>query len=373
MSYRDRTSTSGPKKLLALDGGGIRGVLTLEILAAIEDLLRHELGADDVFVLADYFDYIAGTSTGAIVAAGLARGMHVKELQNLYATRGAEMFDKAFITKRFQYKYDSSRLQGLLQEFFGAETTFGDDQLRTLLMMVLRNASTDSPWPLSNNPQAKYNQADRTDNNLLLPLWQLVRASAAAPTFFPPEVVTIGPHDFVFVDGGLTMYNNPAFQLFLMATLNVYGLEWPAGEDEMLLVSVGTGTSPKANENLQPGDMNLLFNAGSVPSALMAAALNEQDLLCRVFGRCRHGAPLDREVGDLRTGPGILDRRMFTYLRYNAELTRPGLDELGLEDIQPEDVQRLDSVAHIGDLQRVGMRAARAVRREHFAGFLRQP
>jgi hypothetical protein len=373
MSYRDRTSTLGPKKLLALDGGGIRGVLTLEILAAIEDLLRHELGSGDDFVLADYFDYIAGTSTGAIVAAGLARGMRVKELKNLYAARGAEMFDKAFITKRFQYKYDSSRLRGLLQEFFGAEITFGDDRLRTLLMMVLRNASTDSPWPLSNNPQAKYNQADRADNNLLLPLWQLVRASAAAPTFFPPEVVTIGPHDFVFVDGGLTMYNNPAFQLFLMATLNVYGLEWPAGEDEMLLVSVGTSTSPKANENLQPGDMNLLFNAGSVPSALMAAALNEQDLLCRVFGRCRHGAPLDREVGDLRTGPGILDRRMFTYLRYNAELTRSGLDELGLEDIQPEDVQRLDSVAHIGDLQRVGMRAARAVRREHFAGFLRQP
>jgi uncharacterized protein len=343
--------------------------LTLEILAVMEDLLRHKLGAGDDFVLADYFDYIAGTSTGAIEAAGLARGMRVKELQDLYVARGAEMFDKAFITRRFAYKYDSSRLQGLLQEFFGAETIFGDDQLRTLLMMVLRNASTDSPWPLSNNPGAKYNQAHRADNNLLLPLWQLVRASTAAPTFFPPEVVNIGPHDFVFVDGGVTMYNNPAFQLFLMATLDVYGLGWPAGEDEMLLVSVGTGTSPKANENLQPGDMNLLFNAASVPAALMGAALNEQDLLCRVFGRCRHGVQLDREVGDLRTGPGILDQRMFTYLRYNAELTRPGLDELGLTDIQPENVQRMDSVAHIGDLQRVGRQAARAVRPEHFDGF----
>src|SRR5215472_15856761 len=240
MSYRDRISTGGPKKLLALDGGGIRGVLTLEILAAIEDLLRDELGAGDDFVLADYFDYIAGTSTGAIEAAGLACGMRVKELQDLYTTRGADMFDKSFITRRFEYKYDSSRLQGLLQEYFGAETTFGGDRLRTLLMMVLRNASTDSPWPLSNNPQAKYNKAERADNNLLLPLWQLVRASTAAPTFFPPEVVTIGPHDFVFVNNSVTMYNNPAFQLFLMATLDVYGLQWPAGEDEMLLVSVGT-------------------------------------------------------------------------------------------------------------------------------------
>lgn len=84
MSYHDRASVPGPKKLLALDGGGIRSVLTLEILAVMEDLLRHELGARDDFVLADYFDYIAGTNTGAIEAAGLARGMRVKELQDLY-------------------------------------------------------------------------------------------------------------------------------------------------------------------------------------------------------------------------------------------------------------------------------------------------
>jgi patatin-like phospholipase/acyl hydrolase len=177
MSYRDRAGTVGPKKLLALDGGGIRGVLTLEILAAIEDLLRHELGAGDGFVLADYFDYIAGTSTGAIVAAGLACGMRVKELQNLYAARGADMFDKAFIIKRFQYKYDSSRLQGLLQEYFGAETTFGGDRLRTLLMMVLRNASTDSPWPLSNNPRAKRQPSSRLRS---LPLARTTSSSSTA-------------------------------------------------------------------------------------------------------------------------------------------------------------------------------------------------
>jgi uncharacterized protein len=73
------------------------------------------------------------------------------------------------------------------------------------VLMVLRNATTDSPWPLSNNPRAKYNQEDRADNNLLLPLWQLVRASTAAPVYFPPELIQVGDHDFVFVDGGLTM------------------------------------------------------------------------------------------------------------------------------------------------------------------------
>ena len=111
----------------------------------------------------------------------------------------------------------------------------------------------------------------------------------------------------MFVDGALTMYNNPAFQLFLMATLDAYRLGWPATESDLLLVSVGTGTSPKADDHLRPDAMNLLFNANSVPAALMHAALNEQDLLCRVFGRCRHGAPIDLEVGDLMHGEGLLE------------------------------------------------------------------
>src|SRR5690606_11238382 len=142
---------------------------------------------------------------------------------------------------------------------------------------------------------AKYNRSDRDDNNLELPLWQLVRASTAAPVYFPPEVVEVGRHRFIFVDGGVTTYNNPSFLLFLMATVEPYRLQWQAGKDRMLLVSVGTGASAKANANLQPSEMNLLYNAGSIPSALMYAALNEQDMLCRVFGDCRHGDPLDRE------------------------------------------------------------------------------
>ena len=77
-----------------------------------------------------------------------------------------------------------------------------------------------------NNPAAKYNQRDRKDCNLDLPLWQLVRASTAAPVYFPPEVVKLGRKEFIFVDGGITTYNNPAFQLFLMATLPPYRLCW---------------------------------------------------------------------------------------------------------------------------------------------------
>jgi hypothetical protein len=117
--------------------------------------------------------------------------------------------------------------------------------------------------------------------------------------------------------------------------------------------------------------MNLLYNAGSVPSALMFAALNEQDMLCRVFGRCRAGAMLDREIGDLLDSKGPVEPRLFTYARYNAELTREGLDELGLDDVAPEHVQKLDSVEFMGELQRVGKAVAESqVKAAHFDGFI---
>ena len=195
--------------------------------------------------------------------------------------------------------------------------------------------------------------------NLDLPLWQLVRASTAAPTYFPPEAIKAGgPGDFLMVDGGVTMYNNPAFLLFLMATLEPYHLEWTTGVDDMLLVSVGTGTSPKANQDLAPEDMNLLYNASSIPSALMFAALNEQDLLCRVFGDCRHGASLDREIGDLINARGPVDPKLFTYLRYNAELTPQWLEENDLGHIRARHVQALDSVEHLDELREVGRKVA---------------
>ena len=338
----DRMQSPGPKKILALDGGGIRGIMTVEILDRIENLLRRQSGQNDDFVLADYFDFVAGTSTGAIIAACIAIGMRVADIRTFYIGSGEKMFDKAFLLKRFHHKYEDENLALKLQEVFGKDTTLGCDTLKTVLMMVMRNATTDSPWPVSNNPFAKYNQATRPDCNLHLPLWQLVRASTAAPVYFPPEVVKLGAHTFVFVDGGITTYNNPAFQAVLMATVEPYKMNWPVGEDQMLVVSIGTGTSPKVDVDLSPDKMNLLYNAGSLPSALMHAALNEQDTLCRVFGKCLAGDDLDREVGNLIGAKGpVGPSKLFTYMRYNAELTREGLDALGLNDIDPEDVQQL--------------------------------
>lgn len=378
----------GQKRLLALDGGGIRGLITVEILAGLEQMLREQLKRGPDFRLADYFHYVAGTSTGAIIATCISLGMSVKEIRDFYKENGEAMFDKASLLQRFRYKYEDERLADKLRQVFNAylddgerqagraDVTLGSPALKTLLLVVMRNATTDSPWPISNNPRAKYNERSRPDCNLDIPLWQLVRASTAAPVYFPPEQLTLGGKSFLFVDGGVTTYNNPAFLLFLMATVGAYRMAWPAAADTMLLVSIGTGTNPNANAGLAASDMNLVYNATTIPSALMFAALNEQDLLCRVFGRCRFGAPLDREVETLilsaQEEQAAVLPRLFTYMRYNAELSAEGLERLALGNppVEPEHVQRMDSIEYMGDLTRVGAAVAKDIAPAHFAGFL---
>jgi predicted acylesterase/phospholipase RssA len=387
MSVKDKKEKAGPRKLLAMDGGGIRGVMTLEVLEKIESDLQKSLGRGDDFVLADYFDYVAGTSTGAIIATCLSLGMRIDAIRKFYVESGPAMFDKTNLLRRyFRNKFHDEKLAAKLREVIGEqakaqgvapkpgekEISLGTDALKTYLTLVLRNATTDSPWPISNNPDAKYNDCTRPDCNLNLPLWQLVRASTAAPTYFPPELVNIGEHEFIFVDGGVTMYNNPAFQQFLMATVKAFNLGWPTGEEQMLLVSIGTGAAADANKDLTPEQMNLIYNASSLPSAFMFAAANEQDFLCRVFGKCLHGSMLDREVWDMQgpNGQGPVSPKLFTYMRYNADVTREGLDALGLQHIEPRNVQQMDSVAHISELQEVGRAVAKQVNIDHFAAFL---
>jgi uncharacterized protein len=90
-----------------------------------------------------------------------------------------------------------------------------------------------------------------------------------------------------------------------------------------------------------------MYSTMSAPSALMFAALNEQDFLCRAFGKCLAGDVMDREVGNLIGVKGPVSPRLFTYAGHNAELTREGLDALGRKGILPVEVQQPDSVAHV--------------------------
>ena len=369
MKLEQRIVAPGAKRILALDGGGIRGIVSLEILARVEKLLRAKtLNAS--LRLADWFDFIGGTSTGAIIAACLALGMETGEVLRFYQEAGPRMFRRAGLVERLWYRYEPNGLAEQLREILGAETTLGSERIRTLLMMTMRNATTDSAWPVTNNPRAMYNDPGRANCNLRLKLWQLVRASAAAPVYFPAEAIRVGEGRFLFQDGGVTPFNNPAFQMFLMATASPYRVNWKATRKDLLVVSVGTGLTIAAEPRAEVFDLDLAEMAVTLPEALIGGAQVQQDLLCRLFGDCRFGTALDREVGDLKGSKAPGGRKLFSYVRYNAELSDETLRELGLSGIKLGEIRKMDDARHIDELTEFGQALARAqVREEHFAGF----
>jgi hypothetical protein len=370
------------RRLLALDGGGIRGIITLEILTELESRLAARSADPAAFRLCEFFDYVAGTSTGAIIAAGIARGLTCKEMLDIYLKQGDQIFDKAFILNRVRNFYKAEPVAEILKQRLGAGSTLEPAHLNSLLLVITQNITTDSPWPISSNPMSKYNDLDRPDCNLRMPLWQIVRASTAAPVYFPPEVIQWDARDpekaFVFVDGGMTPYNNPAFVLYRMATSPEYRLGWETGEDKLLVVSVGTGAAPSGGPGANDAHRNLFSNIAAIPGGLMYAMLNDQDINCRTVGRCTYGAPIDREVGDMiprdaSGAPVPLSQnlgRAFLYARYNAELSKEGLAAMGLGDIRPKDVQQLDSVEHVDKLSRIGKAVAKNVSLDHLGGFV---
>ena len=360
-----------PRKILALDGGGYRGIITLEILLKLENELRKRLQAGKDFRLSDFFDYFGGTSTGAIIAAGLSIGMSVSELLDFYTKKGKEMFDKSSLLKKWKSLYESGPLLDMLQQTFGKDTNMdiANGKFKSLLTVVTMNRSTDSPWPISNNPLAKYNDKNRPDNNQNIKLFQLVRASTAAPVYFPPETLPWDKNDpsktFVYVDGGVTCYNNPAFLMYRMATHSAYKLEWEKGEDKLLIVSIGTGSATSEGEY-----RNLLHTATELPTNLMYTIQVDQDINCRTIGRCTYGNKIDRELGDMIPKKKHTNRD-FLYVRYNADLSAKGLKSMGLGHLDADKVRKMDSVKSTKDLQLVGSKTAmKQVDLKHLGSFV---
>jgi hypothetical protein len=378
--YESRAKAGGPYRLLALDGGGIRGLITLVVLVRLEELLAKAWNDPD-FRLCQFFDCIGGTSTGSIIATGLARGMSAKELLTFYQDFGTAVFSKRSFFERWKSLYEKGPLELKLREFFKDPDDLAPRNLQSLLIVVTRNATTDSAWPISSNPWAKYNDPARRDCNLQIPQWKIVRASTAAPVYFPPEVIEWDSSDptksFVFVDGGTTAYNCPAFLMHRMVTEPAYRLGWPKGEDKMLVVSIGTGSAPVVGSSANDPETNLLAGAVNTLSAVMNQAQVDQDVNCRTVGRCTFGPFLDREILDLvprdEKGIGIpLEKdlgRAFLYARYDAELTFSGLKGMELNDVDPALVCKLDSVANLKDLNRIGEKVADQVDLAHFGRF----
>jgi len=370
------------KRLLALDGGGILGVISLGALRKIELDLRTHTGKPDLR-LRDFFDYIAGTSTGGIIAAGLALGKTVDEIEAIYVNDGADIFEKRGwipqVIEGMRRKFNHNKLtQRLKEEFTDAtiEELQASGRLSTdrHLLIVTRNLETDSPWPISTNPSAKYNDPNRSDCNLRIPLWQLVRASTAAPTYFAPEYLQWDPNDpdkkFYFEDGGVTPYNNPSTILFRMATAPEYRCEWQTGEDKMMIISVGTSYSFRILDNPSAYGETLLTSARTLPSELMRGISTENDLACRTLGRCVAGHVLDSELGDMMPPVNKKTKRLFSYARFDIDVSAEALATEGLTDINTESLT-LANVAAIPAMQKIGEKLGNRVNmKNQFGGFL---
>jgi hypothetical protein len=346
------------KRILALDGGGIRGVFSLQILARIEDLFRQEQGKSDL-VLADVFDLFAGTSTGAIIATCLSWRMTVSEIDQLYTTRGAEMFAKENWQRRWwKTKYRAKNIADLFRDTFCEDSDgrrvpalLGTNRIEKLLLVIMRNASTGSPWPVSNNRRATYNDPALPDCNLSIPLWQLLRASTAAPSYFPPEEIVLGGRKHMFVDGGISSFNNPALIAVLMATLPPYHLCWPATREELHVISVGTGGVRVRLPQKLAEKINILDQIRFVASALIASASVEQDILCRIMGDCVHGAAVDSEIGklDRPTLFGATEQK-FTYTRYDQALdaTDAKIRQLSASEAKMDNLRLIPVLQEVG-------------------------
>jgi uncharacterized protein len=350
-----------PKRILALDGGGLRGILSIGILEKVEDLLRERHGGRPDFRLCHYFDLIAGTSTGAIIAAALAQGRSVAEVRAKYLALGQRVFTKSRLREGLlRARYNKRGLNAELKELFGADTTLGSARLLTGLLIVTKRLDTGSVWPLGNNPRSKFFAADAggSTRNADYLLWQVVRASTAAPSFFEPEFITIsggkGRRPVVgnFVDGGVSPYNDPSFLAFMYATLEGYRVGWPTGGDNVLLVSIGTGGKDPA------GTLSHL----AVGHAVRALASIRQDcaaqqkVLLQWLSDSPTAGEIDLEVGDLR-GDSIPGGPLLSYLRYDLDLRAESV--LALDDTvdaeRIESLERMDVPDNMDVLHRLGV------------------
>jgi predicted acylesterase/phospholipase RssA len=362
-----------PKRLLALDGGGVRGIVTLQFLRSIESELRRRRN-DPTYVLSDYFDLIGGTSTGAIIAAALALGMSVDEVEVLYLDLATRIFRKPwFRIGALIPKFGITALQSALQDTYGADTTIGSPKIRTGLMIMSKRMDRGSAWPLTNNPRDPYflpasKPGQRRIGNTNMLLWQVVRASTAAPSFFKPEALVVGQgldpatgavlvDSGEFVDGGVTTANNPALQLLRTALLKGFEFQWPLAEDKLLLVSIGTGLRNKARGKATGFSATAGAFAFKALLSLMDDCNEEVETTLQWLSASSTARRINGQIGDL-AGDVFGGRPLLTYARYNIYLTeqwmqkelaepmpQKELDKLSAMD-QPRNMTALKDLAH---------------------------
>ena len=353
----------GKKRILALDGGGVRGALSIAFLERLENVIAEIEGRP--VRLCDWFDLIGGTSTGAIIAAGLAYGHSAREMRDFYHQLAPKIFRKPrFNIPGWRATFDSRRLQAELGGIFG-DDTLGSDRLQTGFAAILKRMDTGSCWTLMNNPRSVFWETPDDDSfigNRHFLLANIVRASTAAPTFFDPETIKIveGMEPGLFLDGGLTPHNNPSLALFLAAVLPPYGLKWKTGPEHLSVLSVGTGSyRPKltVREARRAPAITLAVKA------LAAQIMENQELTLTLMSWLGHGAlqwPINSELGDPGpTAPPFGPQ--FRFHRCDVKLESEWLaTHLGAELSASEiaNLKHMENPANVAPLHDFGERAA---------------
>ncbi len=246
---------------IAIDGGGIRGVMVTQALAVLEEKLG--------FPIHSRIELAAGTSTGSIIAAGMAAGLTAKTMNQLYIDLGEQIFRQSLRTLLwpfFNYRYPSHPLEQALKKYLG-EKKVGDlwqAKLQTDLVITVFDVVENRTLFVKPYKPAYEN-------------WTLVKAalaSSAAPTYFPSV-------EGRYVDGGVGSYGNPCY---LAAYEIMFVLGWPL--EETTLISLGTGRDPNT---IQPGAVDHYLPIQYVTpliDAFSRSATDQQvDLVRRLFPR----------------------------------------------------------------------------------------
>lgn len=188
-------------QILSLDGGGIRGIFSAAVLAAIEEDL-------DIKVI-DHFDLIAGTSTGGIIAIALGLGLTPRQIVNFYLQEGPSIFGNPWGLKSVRRltgsKFDSRPLSAALKRYLG-DRKFGDSTKR--LIIPAYNLGEDDVYLF------RTAHHERLRRDYKVEAWKVAQATSAAPTYFP---VSRDVDQLRLIDGGVWA-NNPTMVAYIEAT-----------------------------------------------------------------------------------------------------------------------------------------------------------
>jgi hypothetical protein len=363
----------GPKRILALDGGGVRGAIEVAFLERIETLLSERLGAD--VRLGDWFDLIGGTSTGSLIAGALALGYRTEQIKDFYLRLAPFAFQpKRWGIPLFQAKFNADGLRAEILKVV-ADRELSSPDLITGLCVVTKRMDTGSPWIIANNPRAPYWKGDVDyDGNESYKLATLVRASTAAPHFFDPEMFTISKNESgLFVDGALTPHNNPSLALFQIATFKPFGICWPTGPDRLTITSIGSGSHRPRFSYDESGFTRYPQLAYYALMSLMTDA--ESLILSQMqwLGECLTEWKINSEIGSL-CSELPQGGKMFRFMRYDVTLEVGWLrEELDIKVSQAE-VERYRSIDNpaivhaVYDIAKIA--AQKQVKPEHWLGAL---